>query len=182
MCCFCIFRKNIHFFLILKEEIQETIEKFLHAILQLCFAMKIRLLLRVPYLKEKKMIKTENATYLKTNTISYSTYQDRANSHLKRRMKTSTHFFCFLMIISPFIVLSYRPCWRNCDGLYTQCGHAAPNTFQAFFTCSSSLHECRNNCRREIDDQFNFFEWNDEKGKEKTRNIRTKPLDAATHF
>ena len=95
-------------------------------------------------------------------------------------MKISTHLLCFLVIISPFTVVSYRPCWRNCDGLYTQCGHAAPNTFQAFFTCSTGLHECRNNCRREVD-QFNLFEWN-EKAKGKTRNARAEQLDAGTNF
>ena len=95
-------------------------------------------------------------------------------------MKISTHFLCFLVIISPFTVASYRPCWRNCDGLYTQCGHAAPNTFQAFFTCSTSLHECRNNCKREVD-QFNVFKWN-EKAKGKTRNARAKQLDVDTNF
>ena len=46
-------------------------------------------------------------------------------------------------------ITAYRPCWRDCDGMYTQCGQAAPKTFEAVITCFVSLRECRVSCKRE---------------------------------
>ena len=55
---------------------------------------------------------------------------------------------CFLFHIPS--TDAYKPCWRQCDGIYTQCGQAAPNTFMAIIKCQHSLSDCRENCRREI--------------------------------
>ena len=69
--------------------------------------------------------------------------ENRINNMSKHTVYRSIILFFILISVS-----AYKPCWRDCEGVYTLCGHVAPRTFYGIRSCVASRNDCRANCKR----------------------------------